>query len=58
MTAAELRVLCAAAGIVVPEEDVPALLDAFANQAAGAERLRAVDLTGVEPSASFDPRWR
>ena len=54
---AELRVLCAAAGIEVPDEDLPALAEALSNHRAGAERLRGVDAAGVEPASRFDPRW-
>jgi hypothetical protein len=54
---AELSASCAAAGIEVPGEDLPALAEALANHRAAAEQLRAVDVTGVELSAGFDPRW-
>ena len=55
MTLEELSVLCRAAGVEVPEQDLAPLAEALANHLAGMERLRALDAADVP--GEFDPRW-
>ena len=40
------------AGIEIPNEDLPSLTAAFANQ------LQAIAASVLEPVSTFDPRWR
>jgi hypothetical protein len=53
-----VRAIAAYAGIVVPDEDVPILAAAHANEQAGERALAALDVGEVEPIVVFDPRWR
>ena len=52
-----VRVLAAVAGIPVPEEDLEPLVGAFRNHLRGMELLDTLDLEGVDPIVTFDPRW-
>ena len=53
-----LKQLCAAAGIELSDEDVPAVAEALANHHAAMQRLRDLPVQSVELSGRFDPRWR
>jgi hypothetical protein len=57
MSPVDLRALCAAAGLEVPEDDLPLLAEALANHLEAVERLRCVDVSGIEIPAAFDARW-
>jgi hypothetical protein len=47
-----------AAGIELPEADLPSVRAAFANQIEAIAALEAVDASELEPVSTFDPRWR
>jgi hypothetical protein len=57
MTLDELRVQCAAAGLDVPEADLPRLAEAFANHLASIEAVRAIAAGEDLWPEGFDPRW-
>ena len=46
------------AGIEIPNEDLPSLTVAFANQLQAIAALEKVDASVLEPVSTFDPRWR
>ena len=46
------------AGIEIPNEDLPSLTAAFANQLQAIAALEKVDASVLEPVSTFDPRWR
>jgi Asp-tRNA(Asn)/Glu-tRNA(Gln) amidotransferase C subunit len=52
-----VTLLAQLAGFTVPPEDVQPLADALRNQLASMETLEELDLTDVNPSLEFDPRW-
>jgi hypothetical protein len=41
----------------IPREDLEPLAVALRDQLASIERIEALDLTGVGPVLTFDPRW-
>lgn len=50
-------VLSALAGIEVPAQDAQGLVTALNNVLAASALLQALDLSGIEPVVTFDPRW-
>jgi hypothetical protein len=52
-----VAVLAALSGLDVPQEELPALAEALANQARRFEPLLDLDLTEVDAPPSFDARW-
>lgn len=53
-----VTLLARLSGFTVPPEDVEPLTEALRNQLASIEQLEELDLTDVNPSLEFDPRWR
>ena len=52
-----LRMLSALVGIDVPTEDEQGLVKAYSNFLASSALLQPLDLSGIEPVVTFDPRW-
>lgn len=44
-------------GLHIPEEDLAELGTALRDQLATIDRIEALDLSGIWPVRSFDPRW-
>ena len=57
MDADIVRMLAVLAGIDVPTEDEQGLVKAFGNVLASSALLQPLDLSGIEPVVTFDPRW-
>jgi aspartyl-tRNA(Asn)/glutamyl-tRNA(Gln) amidotransferase subunit A len=57
MNADIVRMLAVLAGIDVPTEDEQGLVKAFDNVLASAALLQPLDLSGIDPVVTFDPRW-
>jgi hypothetical protein len=49
--------LSALVGMQVPEEDAEGLVAALRNVLSASALLRELDLSGIEPVVTFDPRW-
>lgn len=54
---AALELLAQLGGFPLPPEDVESLATALRSQLASIESLDELDLTDVNPSLEFDPRW-
>jgi Asp-tRNA(Asn)/Glu-tRNA(Gln) amidotransferase C subunit len=55
--AEQIQSLASLFGLTIPSEDLESLTTALRDQLASVARLETLDLSGVIPSPSFDPRW-
>ena len=53
----ELQMLARLVGLTIPPEDIEPLGRALADQLASIALLERLDLAGVDPVLTFDPRW-
>ena len=53
----DVRILAALAGLDLAPDRVPVVAAHLAELRAFAAELRTIDLAGIGPEASFDPRW-
>lgn len=58
VTADEISVMAARAGLSIPEEDLVPVAKALSAHLKRVEPLMALELSSVEPAVMFDPRWR
>jgi len=56
-SAEDVRLLAALAGLDLAPDRVPVVAAHLAELRAFAAELRTIDLAGIGPEASFDPRW-
>jgi len=57
VTVEMVRRLADAANLRIPEEDLPLVATALSAYRAAFAPLERLDLTGVDPVVTMDPRW-
>jgi Asp-tRNA(Asn)/Glu-tRNA(Gln) amidotransferase C subunit len=53
----QIQTLASLCDLSIPPEDIEALTTALRDQLASVARLETLDLSGIAPNPSFDPRW-
>jgi Asp-tRNA(Asn)/Glu-tRNA(Gln) amidotransferase C subunit len=57
LTNESVLILARAADLELPAEDVEPLVAALARYGESVAQLEQLDLEGVDPATTFDPRW-